>query len=807
MRQQRILPAHAGLACMLLLGALVPAAEQKAATPQSPPQNAAASSTEARTDIRYQGEACPAIADLTACLADYPAGQITIEKVDLGRRTGQEFYLERTRRRTTIRYTTANSLDNAVYTLLDHLGFHWYGPGENWFVKPAALNPIALRGTWRAPSFRNRGFFGTGGLDFGAPPAFDPTNAYKARWYEWKRRNRFNADFPGAGHGGQAFYLSNKALLDAHPEWFSSDSGKENGRLRIEVPEAVAAYKAWVKQNCAGATEPFVNVGVEPEDGRGGNDDPLPPAGFAGIADWNHADKWWWLANEVAKDYPETGRRVVITMYAYGDGATNALVPKFPLRRNVYPVIIPYAFQTAYLPQEMVRTWAAKISGTMGLYDYWNITQWSQGLPQFHLHGMPDKLRFWHANKVDGVYIETTDAAGPMGHGWWLAGQLQFDLSRDFNALYRQYLDDLFGPAAPAMKKMYDRWSLNPQGAGEVSLSLADLRAAEAMVPADSAAWQRINELKAYVHFMKLYYGHDGTQASKDRFFEYLYSIHHLMLVQTAAFMGQWYIAPLDQGNKIPAGTDKRLSAAEIDALFRADLVSDPKRYDVSDFQFDFSRAVYTEPAAPSAWRFGRNPTAYFVPATSGPIAFDAGCEGGTTRFSVFTDDGILLNESVGPERFDSTETLDGHTWQMKRYTLKVEAGKRYTVRFRGGFNRFTMRSPVIVYNSHGGDDFDNYGYPAQYVYVPEHCTEIIFEDGIAARPDGTAVTGAFYAPGETVTDANRGTPIGIKNLYRVAVKPEWQGKVIACAFAHTSWSLKNLPNVLSLQPFEYHEK
>jgi len=759
------------------------------------------------TVIDFQGEATEAITDLRTCLAgDYKAGAILIEKVELGTRTGQEFYLERQGRRTLIKYTTGNSLNNAVYTLLDHLGFRWYGPGENWFVKPAQLNPAAIAGRWRFPTFRNRGFFGTGGLDFGAGQAFDPTNEYKKRWYEWKRRNRFNADFPGAGHGGQAFYLANKARLDAHPEWFNSVAGRQSGRLKIEIPEAVAAYQAWVQKSHAGTTEPFVNIGVDPEDGRGGSDDPLPPDGFAGITDWNHADKWWWLANEVAKGYPENDSRVVVTMYAYGDGASNALAPKFALRQNVYPVIIPYAFQTAYLPQEMVKVWAAKINGTMGLYDYWNITQWSQGLPQFHLHGLKEKLQFWHDNKVDGTYIETTDAAGPMGHSWWLAGQLLFDLSQDFNALYHQYLTEVFGKAAPAMKKMYDRWSRNPQGAGEVSLSLADLQAAEALVAQGSPEWKRINELKAYVHFMKMYYAHDGTQESKNRLFHYLYSIHHLFMVQTAAFIGQWYISPLDKANIVPVGTGRRLSEEEIDAQFRADLASDPKRYQVAAFQFDSARAIYTEPVNPASWRFGRNPTAYFVPPTAGPVAFDAGCEKGDTRFTLFSDDGIILNEKVGTGHFDYTETLDGRTWSLKKYSLKLKAGKRYSVRFRGGFNRFKMNSAVIVYNAHGGDDFDNYAYPAHYLYVPKNCREIIFEDGLAVRPDGTLTTGAFYAPGETLSKENRGIPIGIKNLYRVAVKPEWKGKVIACSFGHTAWSLKNLPNVLSLQRFEYNE-
>lgn len=782
----------------LILAAACLAAEQG---------SAATNAFSSRTVIEYKGEPNESITDLRACLErGYDAGTIRIEKVESGARTGQEFYLERKGGRTVLRYTTPNSLENAVYTLLDHLGFRWYGPGEAWFVRPARLNPAGLPGRWRAPTFRNRNFFGTGGLDAGAGEPYDPTNRYKTEWYAWKRRNRFNADFQASGHAGQAFYQENKSLLDAHPEWFNSDRGRQNGRVRIEIPEAVAAYKAWVKKKYGGLQVPFIGIGVDPEDGRGGSDDPLPPDGFAGIRGWNHADKWWWLANEVARDYPEDDPRIVVSMYAYGDGPTNALAPKFPLRRNVYPVLVPYAFQTAYLPQEMVKVWAGKTRGTMALYDYWNITQWSQGLPQFHLHGMKEKLAFWHANRVDGLYIETTDAAGPMGHAWWIAGQLQFDLSKDFDAVYNQYLTECFGKAAPAMKRMYDRWSLNPQGTGEVSLSLADLKAADALVPPGSPEWKRIHELKAYIHFMKLYHEHDGTQESKDRLFHYLYSIHHLFMVQTAAFVGQGYITPLKKGNLVPKGTGKRLTVAEIDAQFRKDLESNPKEYEAGSLQFDFKRARYTEPAAPSAWRFGRNPTAYFVPRESGEISFDAGCEAGDTQLILFTDGGLLLDEKVGASNSDYTETIDARSWRMKRFRLKVEAGKRYSLRLRGAFNRFKMNSSVIVYNAHHGDDFDNYAYPAHYFFVPRDAAEIVFEDRVAARPDGTVVTGVFYGPGETVGDGSRGEPLGIKSLYRVAVKPEWKGKVIACSFGHTAWSLKNLPNVLSLQRFEYDE-
>ena len=177
------------------------------------------------TDIIYEGPASEAVKDLREALGGYEAGEIRLERVERGDgRTGQAFFLERSGGRTLIRYTTANSLENAVYTLLDHWGFRWYGPGEDWFVKPAAVPADDIAGGWVAPTFRNRSFFGTGGLD--VPPPNDPENRYKAGWYAWKRRNRFNADFAATGHTGEAFYLENKELLDAHPEWFNGEQGK-----------------------------------------------------------------------------------------------------------------------------------------------------------------------------------------------------------------------------------------------------------------------------------------------------------------------------------------------------------------------------------------------------------------------------------------------------------------------------------------------------------------------------------------------------------------------------------------------------
>lgn len=748
-----------------------------------------------KTKIVYSGTTADAIADLQTCLSNYDAGEITITSTEIGNRTGQEFYLSVQDKRTVIQYTTQQSLENAIYTYLDMLGFRWYGPGDNWFIKPATLPLLNVQGTWIKPSFRNRDFFGTGGLDFNEKPFFDPQNNYKTKWLAWKRRNRFNVDFITEGHMGHAFYLQNKDLLTANPNWFANTNGLQNGRIKIENPAAVQAYKNWVSNIYKKSKSSFIALSVDPEDGRGGSDDPLPQ-NMKGVK--NHADKWWWLANEVANDYTNNNK-VVITAYAYGDGATNALVPSFKLRKNVYPIIIPYAFQKAYLPDEMVRVWANSVEGKMGIYDYWNITQWSLGMPQFNIYDIPRKLKFWNKNKIDGIYLETTDAAGPMGHALWLAGQLQWNSNANFEKLYQQYLTDCFGKAADIMKKMFDRWSLNYQGAGEVSLTFHDLNEAAAKVGENTPEWKRINELKAYALFIKLYYEHDGSQVSRDKIFNYLYSIHHLMMVQTAAFVGQNYIAPFNL-NKIE-GRAAAINSSQIEKEFSTTLKKVPAKFAISEKIFDPSKVKFIEAIPDMAWRFGRiSANFYFVAPFSGKVQLDAGAQG-ETSLRIFTDDQSISNDKIGKGNYSHTEIINSETYYLKKIAFTVEKNKKYYVQLSNGFNRLKVNTQgIVLLKVPGEEDFDNFAYPAQYFYVPSDVTEIIFFD---AQPEGTNGRGYLITPtGEQL----KRIATGVKDIYKVQVQPAWRGKVWTAFFGHPTWSFKNIPNISSLQRFSYQE-
>ena len=752
------------------------------------------------TYIDNEGRNFDAIKDLETSLKPYRVGNICITKVPLDGRDGQSFYLSVKLQKVIIKYTTENSLENAVYTYLGMLGFHWYGPTEDWFVIPEKLNQKDIDGKWFSPTFRNRSINGTGGLEFGTLPSYDPKNDYKKNWLAFKRRNRFNADFYAAGHVGQAFYLDNKLVLDKQKEWFTNDQGKMSGRIKIDKKEAVDFFTNWAIKNVKANKLSFNTISVDPEDGRGGPDDPLPPNGFKGIKNWNHADKWWWLANEVSKQFDEKDKNTKITMYAYGDGAYNALAPKFSIRKNVYPVIIPYAFQKAYIPTEMVTTWASKIEGSMGLYDYWNITQWSEGLPQFNMYNIPEKLTFWKKNKVDGIYLETTDAAGPMGHIFWMAGRLQWDNNQSLDVLLNQYTKDCFGKAAAPMKELLLRWSLNYQGSADVDFTLRDLDKASTLVNKGSKEWIRITYLKAYVHYLKLYYEHDGTRQSRDNIFNYLYTIHHLSLVQTSAFITQCYIYP---GGPAPSdiGTVS-VSFANIEKQFQKDIATSNRVYQLLNTNFNYDKVKYTEPIPNESWLLGGYQCGFHFKAPfSGFISLDVGAEY-DSEFIFSSEGKVLTKEFVGTKNFDYKEKLaNNRIWSLKKFKMKVEKGVMYNINLSGGFSRLKMKTEgIVLFKNPGMQDFDNAAYPVQYFYVPKAATEIIFSDGYGEGLNGR---GFLITP--------NGVPLkreamGPKYIYRVPVQPDQRGKIWTANFGHPSWSFKNIPNVTALQKFEYLE-
>ncbi len=702
---------------------------------------------------------------------------------------GQSFYLAiNGDKDARIIATGKSSFINGIYTFLHELGFRWYMPGEAWTILPKKIGSGVVINKIYTPDFRNRIYAGSGGLR--PIPGVDPKNTFQKDFDLWNLRNRFSSDYYSKGHTGHLFYAAQKKELDKNPGWFCKGMIDPYGRIDISKPKAVDLFVQWALTQVK-PEDPYPVIGVDPSDGSGGKDDCLP-TGMKAIRSWS--DKYFWLANQVAENLPPDDHKTIVQLYAYGE---HAPLPGFDLHDDIYPVIIPYAFQRVTTPENFIKKWNQKLEGRpMGIYDYWNITQWSIDLPQFNIYSIPEKLRFWKQYNITTIHLESTNAKGPMGHSFWLASQMMWNTTRSFDSLYKQFLNDCFGAAATDIKKMYDRWSLNYQSKMEVNLSLQDLAAAASKTK-DESVLKRIGELKAYIHYLKLYfeYRDNSSVAAYNKLINYIHQIHPLRLLQTWALQRYYIIPPK---NYVPPALkeSKDFSEPSIEKLygtiernFKEDIENTKFFYHISGFNFDISKVkpVKTEKnnilnvTGPNRYEF----------KVSREKAFRIGV-GSTVenKLAILDIDGNMILEKAIPA------SKTGYTY----IETKLEPGK-YSVLTGtfGGFTRIDFPTDVAFVSSLPILYYDNTNFPLLYIYVPAEVSEIVYEDNYGP---GTNKRGFWIDP-----NGNKVNPEKIRpSVYRINVPLSSRGKTWVLNIGHRSFSVLNIPHRFSLVNFSYDE-
>lgn len=731
-------------------------------------------------DVLHQLNSIPGIHAETTMQSQIPESGYLItvtEQINLPK-DGQSFSIALTPHACRIGGQAPYGYQNGLYYFLDLLGFRWYMPGKAWAIVPDRLNwPDTLHSVI-TPDFRDRSYFGTGG--WGGKKAYDPDDQVKQAFILWNQRNRISATYPNRGHAGIAFYQKHKAFLDRHPEYFCNGQPGPNAKIRLKDP-AIVDYI--VQQKIANiGTSTHQTIGMDPHDGSGGKDDCLdsPKGSFR-----NYSDKYFYLANAVAKAIPDNDGTIV-DIYAY---SSHAAIPSFSLDENVRPFIIPYAFQRISPPEKFVRDWSAFQDGKpLGLYDYWNITQWSKDLPQFNLYTIPRKLDFWKAQGIQSISIESTWAKGPMGHAWWLFSRYAWNTQQDFDRLYDQFLTDCFGEGAADVKRMYDRWSTNFQYQLEAGLSLADLDRARTKTT-DPAIHRRLDELAAYVVYMDKYYDYTSrkTATAYDSLTQYIREIHPMGLLQSEALI-RYYLPKPASGNA-KSGWESQSNVAELVRLGRQQI----KRFDynISHYKTDLRKLhpCASGNAYTPLYINGSNTYQFYIPHEQ-EITINLG----TMTHPL---DALILdsNHRVIAQKEVATGAKKELTTS---FTILLKKGV-YSLRFGAYYQFSTVKFPEGIVFTGGTNHYDNYQYPVQYIYVPPDVDAIIYQD---AHGPGTNRKGYWRDPSGNRHDPEQIAP----QTYRIAVPSEQKGKVWQLVIGHTAWRLLNIPNVYSVNCFRVEE-
>lgn len=429
-------------------------------------------------------------------------------------------------------------VSHGIYALLGDLGCRWFMPGELWTVLPEAKGTleIAVDRIGGPDFFDQRSVWPGSGVQ---------TPTTRKELQSWERRNGMAQPFAmRVSHSWIG--LDPQKDFEPHPEWFALVEGKRQpSKPCYSHPEVIAKAKQYALDHFDKNPEAEM-VSVSAPDGLGfctcdlckaqARVKELKPGGpgiLAGVLFGENdqgqnvsiaSETIFNMANQVAKavaaKYP--GKRVGVMAYS-----AYAHPPSFGFEPNVYVEITNGFRRTPLSLDEQVKAIGQK-SINPGVYEYYDVEQWSWEHPgkakAAKLDEMQKTTRFFYDAGVRSISGEMSNNFGPNGIGYYVLSRLLWNSKQEARQIEQEFYRDLFGPAADPIRHMYHRWEGNKTqpttatvtselgaerqpGTDPASLALAyqDLAEADKLIAGRQPYQDRVNRLKMYVHFLKLW--------------------------------------------------------------------------------------------------------------------------------------------------------------------------------------------------------------------------------------------------------------------------------------------------------------
>ncbi len=525
-----------------------------------------------------------------------------------------------------LQFTAAsdNGLCFGVYQYLQQLGFRFYQPGSIWEQIPNLTNVYSALDTILTCQFPYKTWNISGGhnrwvMDNNNSYGWDSyfgTNGHN--WALYQRRNGMLGGYRFTGHRTDVMNATYMATLQSNPCYIACYDGVRNASFYstpdinnaasmnlwgTAIQEKFTQYKNVVYGNTSLYSNLYrnfnyynKNIGIEVSDGaQWGNsiDNAVcNPAGYPSASDQHFS-----LANFTAQKINATQPGTRFQLYAYNSHAdvpsdSISLNPQLDIQVNAT------AFQNETSAKGLLNRWYNR-SNRISEYHYLNIPQWGGETPMFFLNDLKATLQRAKEKNNQGIFWEASPAK---------FASLPFLLAAN-NALLHQssvdsslmaFCQQMFDGAGNTMYQLLQMWS------DDKTISNGDFiqdnkyklplyfqlvkKAVAETQQSDMVVKQRISELKAYLHYMILYYDWLFDQRTQENKADkaaaiciYLAKINKLQLVNS-------YFLIADINSRFDAGSDFRvqynvndgaaylngnlplITAAEIEADFNNDL-------------------------------------------------------------------------------------------------------------------------------------------------------------------------------------------------------------------------------------------
>lgn len=526
-----------------------------------------------------------------------------------------------------------NGLCFGIYQYLHQSGFRFYQPGTAWEMIPSLFSAYQLIDTIYSTNFKYNSWFISGGHNNWV---MDNNNDYRwdsyfgengHNWALYQRRNGMTGEYRFAGHRADILTGSNLSTWQNNPCYVANynNSRTVNSRSVPDVNSNAAmqlwastieqkhtAYRNTILSNTGlyvnqyrNLNYSYHNVGIEVPDGAqwGNTKDNL---GCSSSEYASESDQNITLANYTAEKIGNSLPNLRFQLYAY---STHADIPaaNMYIHEKLDIQLIPAVYQNITSTSGLRNRWYNRTKN-ISEYNYLNLSGWSGETPALYLNDFKATLQIAKDKKSQGLIWETSPAKFASLPFLLAANNNLKDNVTVENTLL-EFCNNMFAAAGKTVYGLLQLWTDNTSLAGGISnryklpLYFQIVSEAEQKIAQEpEIVKERLRELKAYLHYMVLYYDWAGDQRSNDAKADkaaalcmYLAKINKLQLVNSYylvatitakyatnnIFYQQYNYA---NGTAYQNGNLPLVTAAEIENDFRTDLAKFSNS--ISKYQF-----------------------------------------------------------------------------------------------------------------------------------------------------------------------------------------------------------------------------
>ncbi len=383
-------------------------------------------------------------------------------------------------------------VSHAVSRFLEMLGYRRFYPAAEWEIVPSIPKLMFSGSETGRPFYLSRDFYG-----YSKVPALA----------DWCRQQRLGESFT-VRNEQQAYskiVRENKAEFDAHPEYCGLYEGKRRpGSLCLSNP----AVRGMAVRHALDhfAKNPGSDMcSIESPDGAGFCEcDSCKALGDA-------SSRVFGLANEVARSVRQNYPGKMIGVLAYYD---HTVPPAFEMEPNVHVQICRIFIQSDYSFRELIEMWSAK-TWNLGDYDYLSLYSFGQDRLRPKANAMPTanlellRLDFdmMARKRFRSFYSECGQNWGAHGRGNLVATALLWNPKADVDAILSDFYEKAFGPAAPAMRRYFERVDGQNAPISRTMLALAfrDVDEAARMAKDLPDVQRRLDHVKQFLYYNYLH--------------------------------------------------------------------------------------------------------------------------------------------------------------------------------------------------------------------------------------------------------------------------------------------------------------